>query len=101
MASSTSSSVEARSQTFQTGFEDICREIQGLVQSNIVVPWTDDDGTATDFGILSPYLEGGMPERLAIHLKEKLVDLLAFDKGDYQDWNATWPQQQWPTSTPD
>ncbi|PQM36575.1 hypothetical protein Pyn_40813 [Prunus yedoensis var. nudiflora] len=57
MASSTCSYVEARSQTFQTGFEDICREIQGSVQPNIIVPWTDDDGTTTDAGILGPYLE--------------------------------------------
>ncbi|PQQ20351.1 hypothetical protein Pyn_37116 [Prunus yedoensis var. nudiflora] len=87
MASSTSSSIEARSQTFQTGFEDICQEIQGSVQPNIIMPWTDDDCTATDSGIVGPSLEGGMPERLAFHLKDNLVDLSAFDKGDYQDWN--------------
>ncbi|PQP95540.1 hypothetical protein Pyn_25011 [Prunus yedoensis var. nudiflora] len=81
MASSTSSSIEARSQTFQTRFEDICREIQGSIQPNIVVPWTNDDDTATDSGILGPYLEGGMPERLVVHLKDNLVDLSALDKG--------------------
>ncbi|PQP92750.1 uncharacterized protein Pyn_13504 [Prunus yedoensis var. nudiflora] len=101
MASSTSSTVEARSDVFQTGFEDICREIQGSVQPNIVMPWTDDDGTATDSCILGPSLEGGMLERLAVHLKDNLVNLSAFDKGDYKDWNATRLQQQWPTSTPD
>ncbi|PQQ00431.1 hypothetical protein Pyn_08122 [Prunus yedoensis var. nudiflora] len=101
MASSTSSFVEAQSQIIKTEFEDIRREIQGSVQPNIVVPWLDDDGTAIDSGILGPYLEGGMPERLAVHLKDNLVDLSAFDKGDYKDWNAARPQQQWPTSTPD
>ncbi|KAL6269642.1 hypothetical protein ACE6H2_026553 [Prunus campanulata] len=101
MASSTSSSVEARSQIFQTELEDICREIQGLVQSNIVVPWTDDDGTASDSCVLGPSLEGGMPKRLAVHLKDNLVDLSAFDGGDYQDWNVIRPQQQWPTLTSD
>ncbi|PQM35131.1 hypothetical protein Pyn_27298 [Prunus yedoensis var. nudiflora] len=65
MASSTPLSVEARSQLFQTGFEDICREIQGSVLPNIIMPWTDDDGTATDSSVLDPSLEGGMPERLA------------------------------------
>ncbi|BFG37695.1 hypothetical protein CerSpe_239690 [Prunus speciosa] len=42
-----------------------------------------------------------MPERLAAHLRDNLVDLLAFENGDYQDWNTTRPQQQWPTSTLD
>ncbi|PQP91886.1 hypothetical protein Pyn_27434 [Prunus yedoensis var. nudiflora] len=81
MASSTSTSVEVRSQVFQTGFEDICREIQGSVLPNIIMPWIDDDGVATDSCILGPSLEGGMPERLAVHLKDKMVDLSAFDGG--------------------
>ncbi|XP_021823203.1 uncharacterized protein LOC110764515 [Prunus avium] len=98
MASSTSISVEARSQAFQTEFEDICREIQGSVRPNIIMPWTDDDGVATDSCVLSPC---GMPGRLVAHLKNNLVDLLAFDGGDFQDWNVAKPQQQWPTSTPD
>ncbi|CAL8175389.1 unnamed protein product [Prunus armeniaca] len=42
-----------------------------------------------------------MPERLAVHLKDNLVNLSAFDQRDYQDWNVIRPQQQWPTSTPD
>ncbi|CAL9001121.1 unnamed protein product [Prunus brigantina] len=79
MASSTSTSVEARSQVFQT----------------------DDDGIATDSWVLSPSVEGGMPERLVAHLKNNLVDLSAFDGGDFQDWNVARPQPQWPTSTPD
>ncbi|PQM38299.1 hypothetical protein Pyn_09855 [Prunus yedoensis var. nudiflora] len=101
MASSTSASVEARSQVFQTGFEDICREIQGSVLPNIIVPWADDDGAASDSCLLGPSVEGGMPEKLAVHLKDKLAVLSAFDQGDYQDWNVIRPQQQWPTSTPD
>ncbi|PQQ12011.1 hypothetical protein Pyn_23135 [Prunus yedoensis var. nudiflora] len=82
MASSTSSSVEARSLIFQTEFEDICREVQGLVQSNVIVPWFED-GVASESCLLVPSLEGGMPERLTVHLKDNLVDLSAFDKGDY------------------
>ncbi|PQM38661.1 hypothetical protein Pyn_37550 [Prunus yedoensis var. nudiflora] len=101
MASSTSSSIEAWSQVFQTGFKDICREIQGSVLPNIIMPWTNDDGTATDSCVLGPSLESGMPERLAVHLKNNLVDLSAFDGGDYQDWNIAQPQPQWPTLTPD
>ncbi|CAL2259841.1 unnamed protein product [Prunus armeniaca] len=42
-----------------------------------------------------------MPERLVAHLKNNLVDLSAFDGGDFQDWNVARPQPQWPTSTPD
>ncbi|PQQ14518.1 hypothetical protein Pyn_26600 [Prunus yedoensis var. nudiflora] len=99
MASSTSSFVEALSQVFQTGFEDICREIQGSVLPNIIMPWTDDDGTATDSCVLSPSLDGGTPERLAVYLKNNLVDLSVLDEGDYQDWNVARPQPQWPTST--
>ncbi|PQQ15690.1 hypothetical protein Pyn_09282 [Prunus yedoensis var. nudiflora] len=85
MSSSTSASVEARSQAFQTVFEDICREIQGSVLPDIVLPWADDDGAASDSCLLGPSLEGGMPGRLALHLKNNLVDLSAFDQGDYQD----------------
>ncbi|CAL9020677.1 unnamed protein product [Prunus brigantina] len=81
MASSTSAFVEARSQVFQTEFEDICREIQGSVLSNIVMPWTDDDGATTDSCVLGPSVKGGMPERLVAHLKNNLVDLSAFDGG--------------------
>ncbi|CAL8089399.1 unnamed protein product [Prunus armeniaca] len=101
MASNTSASVEARSQVFQTVFEDICREAQGSVLPDIVAPWADDDSVSTDSCLLGPSVEGGMPERLAVHLKDNLVDLSAFDQGDYQDWNVIRPQQQWPTSTPD
>ncbi|CAL9018319.1 unnamed protein product, partial [Prunus brigantina] len=101
MASSTSASIEGRSQVFQTGFEDICREIQGSVLSNIVMPWTDDDDAATDSCVLGPSVERGMPERLVAHLKNNLVDLSTFDGGDFQDWNLARPQPQWPTSTPD
>ncbi|CAL2238697.1 unnamed protein product [Prunus armeniaca] len=101
MASSTPTSVEARSQVFQTEFEDICREIQGSVLPNIVTLWTDDDGTATDSCVLGPSVDGGMPERLGAHLKNNLVDLSAFDGGDFQDWNVARPQPQWPTLIPD
>ncbi|CAL2244733.1 unnamed protein product [Prunus armeniaca] len=101
MASNTPTSVEARSQVFQTKFENICREIQGSVLPNIVTPWTDDDGTATDSCVLGPSVDGGMPERLVAHLKNNLVDLSAFDGGDFQDWNVAILQPQWPTSTPD
>ncbi|PQM39256.1 hypothetical protein Pyn_26115 [Prunus yedoensis var. nudiflora] len=81
MASNTSSSVEVRSQVFQTEFEDICREIQGSVLPNIIMPWTDDDGTATYSSVLGPSLEGGMPERLAVHLKDNLVDSRPLTRG--------------------
>ncbi|PQQ05219.1 uncharacterized protein Pyn_08971 [Prunus yedoensis var. nudiflora] len=101
MASSTSTSVEAQSQAFQTEFEDICREIQGSVLPNIIMTWTDDDGVATDSCVLGPFVDGGMPERLVAHLKNNLVDLSAFDGGDFQDWNVARSQPQWPTSTPD
>ncbi|CAL8089041.1 unnamed protein product [Prunus armeniaca] len=89
MASSTSASVEALSQVFQTQFEDICRDIQGSVLSDIIAPWTDDNGAVTESCILGPSVEGGMPERLAVHLRDNL------------DWNVARPQPQWPTSTPD
>ncbi|CAL2259931.1 unnamed protein product [Prunus armeniaca] len=72
MASSTSASVEALSQVFQTQFEDICREIQTSILSDIIAPWTDDDGAVTDSCILGPSVEGGMPERLAVHLRDNL-----------------------------
>ncbi|CAL2230066.1 unnamed protein product [Prunus armeniaca] len=101
MASNTSASVEAQSQVFQTVFEDICREAQGSVLPDIVAPWADDDSVSTDSCLLGPSVEGGMPERLAVHLKDNLVDLSAFDQGDYQDWNVKRPQQQWLTSTSD
>ncbi|CAL9007274.1 unnamed protein product [Prunus brigantina] len=91
----------ALSQVFQTELEDICREIQGSVLPNIVTPWTDNDGAATDSCILGPSVDGGMLERLVAHLKNSLVDLSAFDGGDFQDWNVTRPQPQRPTSTPD
>ncbi|PQQ14503.1 hypothetical protein Pyn_15639 [Prunus yedoensis var. nudiflora] len=81
MASSTSTSVEARSQAFHMKFEDICREIQGSVLPNIISPWTDDDGVAIDSCVLGPSIDGGMPERLVAHLKNNLVDLSAFDGG--------------------
>ncbi|PQP97180.1 hypothetical protein Pyn_22064 [Prunus yedoensis var. nudiflora] len=84
MASSTSTSVEAWSQVFQTEFKNICREVQGSILSDIVAPWIDEDGAATDTCILSPSLDGDMPERLASHLKN-MVDLSASDQGDYQD----------------
>ncbi|XP_021833175.1 uncharacterized protein LOC110772988 [Prunus avium] len=42
-----------------------------------------------------------MPERLVALMKNDLVDLSAFDRGDFQDWNVVRPQQQWPTVTPD
>ncbi|CAL2239694.1 unnamed protein product [Prunus armeniaca] len=70
-------------------------------KSNIVTPWIDDDGAATDSCVLGPSVDGGMLERLVAHLKNNLVDLLAFDGGDFQDWNVARPQPQWPTSTPD
>ncbi|PQQ12204.1 uncharacterized protein Pyn_00245 [Prunus yedoensis var. nudiflora] len=101
MASSTSTSVEVRSQTFHTEFEAICRGIQGSILPNIIAPWSDDDGTATDSCVLGPSIDGGMPERLVAHLKNNLVDLSAYDGGDFQDWNVVRPQQQWPTVTPD
>ncbi|CAL9005390.1 unnamed protein product [Prunus brigantina] len=101
MASSTSASAEALSQVFQTQFEDICLEIQGSVLSDIIAPWTDDDGAATDSCILDLSVEGGMLERLAVHLRDNLVNFSAFDGGDFQDWNVARPQPQWPTSTPD
>ncbi|CAL8163151.1 unnamed protein product [Prunus armeniaca] len=101
MASSTSTSIEARSQVFQTEFEDICREIQGSVLPNIVTPLTDDDGATTDSCILGPSVDTGMLERMVAHLKNNLVDLSTFDGGDFQDWNVARPQPQWPTSTLD
>ncbi|CAL9012338.1 unnamed protein product [Prunus brigantina] len=73
----------------------------GSVLSNIVMPWIDDDGAATDSCVLGPSVEGGMPKRLVAHLKNNLVDLSAFDGEDFQDWNVARPQPQWPTSTPD
>ncbi|CAL8992690.1 unnamed protein product [Prunus brigantina] len=51
------------------------------------MPWTDDDGAATNSCVLGPSVEGGMPERLVAHLKNNLVNLSAFDGGDFQDWN--------------
>ncbi|CAL9010229.1 unnamed protein product [Prunus brigantina] len=75
----TSASVEARSQVFQTVFEDICQEIQGSVLPDIVAPWAHDDGVSSDSCLLGPSVEGGMPERLAVHSKDNLVDLSAFD----------------------
>ncbi|PQP91939.1 uncharacterized protein Pyn_34074 [Prunus yedoensis var. nudiflora] len=101
MASGTSTSVEVRSQTFQTEFAAICRDIQGSVLPNILTPWVDDDGVSTDTCVLGPSIEGGMPERLVALLKNDLVDHSAYDGGDFQDWNVIWPQQQWPTVTPD
>ncbi|PQM40286.1 uncharacterized protein Pyn_06103 [Prunus yedoensis var. nudiflora] len=101
MASSTPTSVEGWSQAFQTEFEDICGEIQGSVLPNIIMPWTDDDGAATDSCVLGPSVDGGMPERLVALLKNNLMDLSAFDEGDFQDWNVVRPQPQWPTSTSD
>ncbi|PQP91935.1 hypothetical protein Pyn_19441 [Prunus yedoensis var. nudiflora] len=101
MASSTSTFVETRSQAFQTEFEDICREIQGSVLPNIIMPWANDHGAATDSCVLGPSIDGRMPERLVAHLKNNLVDVSAFDGGDFQDWNVARPQPQWPTSTPD
>ncbi|BFG29927.1 hypothetical protein CerSpe_162010 [Prunus speciosa] len=101
MASSTSISADVRSQTFHTEFEAIFRDIQGSVLPNILTPWADDDGTATDSCVLGPSVDGGMPERLVAHLKNNLVDHSAFDGGDFQDWNVIRPQQQWPTVTPD
>ncbi|PQQ13517.1 hypothetical protein Pyn_32495 [Prunus yedoensis var. nudiflora] len=92
MASSTSTSVEVRSQAFQTEFEAICRDIQGSVLPNILTPWADDDGTATDSCVLGPSIDGGMPERLVAHLKNNLVNHSAFDGGDFQDWNVIRPQ---------
>ncbi|XP_021812765.1 uncharacterized protein LOC110755792 [Prunus avium] len=65
------------------------------------MPWTDDDGVATDSCVLGPSVNGGMPERLVAHLKNNLVDLSVFDGGDFQDWNVVRPQPQWPISTPD
>ncbi|PQM38291.1 hypothetical protein Pyn_39220 [Prunus yedoensis var. nudiflora] len=94
MASSTSPSVEVRSQAFHTEFRAICRDIQGSVLPNILSPWSDDDGTNTDSCVLGPFIDGGMPERLVAHLKNNLVDLSAFDGGDFQDWNVVRPQQQ-------
>ncbi|CAL2240302.1 unnamed protein product [Prunus armeniaca] len=91
MTSSTSTSVKARSQVFQTEFEDICRAIHGSVLPNIVTPWTDDDVATTDSCVLGPSVDGGMPERLVAHLKNNLVDLSAFDGGDFQDWNVARP----------
>ncbi|PQM40059.1 uncharacterized protein Pyn_07211 [Prunus yedoensis var. nudiflora] len=86
---------------FQTEFEDICQEIQGSVLPNIITPWADDDGIATNSCVLGPSVDGGMPERLVAHLKNNLVDISAFDGGDFQDWNVVRLQPQWPTSTPD
>ncbi|PQQ00289.1 uncharacterized protein Pyn_32351 [Prunus yedoensis var. nudiflora] len=62
---------------------------------------TDDDSAATDSCVLGPSVDGGMPDRLVALLKNNLVDLSAFDGGDFQDWNVARPQPQWPTSTPD
>ncbi|PQP94673.1 uncharacterized protein Pyn_03846 [Prunus yedoensis var. nudiflora] len=101
MASSTSTSAEVRSQAFHTEFEAICRDIQSSIRPNILTPWADDDGAPTDSCILGPSIDGGMPERLVAHLKNNLVDLSAFDGGDFQDWNVIRPQQQWPIVTPD
>ncbi|CAL9024780.1 unnamed protein product, partial [Prunus brigantina] len=72
MASSTPVSADALSQIFQTRFEDICREVQSSVISDVIAPWTDEDGTASDSCVHGPY-----------------------------DWNVARPQPQWPTSTPD
>ncbi|PQQ15827.1 hypothetical protein Pyn_19010 [Prunus yedoensis var. nudiflora] len=69
MASNASSSIEARSQIFQTKFEDICREIQGSIQANIIVPWFEN-GTVTDSCLHGPSLESGMPERLVVHQRQ-------------------------------
>ncbi|PQQ06963.1 uncharacterized protein Pyn_27930 [Prunus yedoensis var. nudiflora] len=75
MASSPSISVEVRSQTFQTEFETICRDIQGSILPNILTPWADDDGALTDACVLGPSLR------------------VECQKGS--------PQQQWPTVTSD
>ncbi|CAL9005859.1 unnamed protein product [Prunus brigantina] len=95
MASSTPVSADALSQIFQTRFEDICREVQSSVISDVIAPWTDEDGTASDSCVHGPYVEGGMPESLAVHLRDNLGNFSAFDGGDFQDWNVARPQPQW------
>ncbi|CAL9011450.1 unnamed protein product [Prunus brigantina] len=101
MASNTSASADALSQVFHTQFEDICRDIQGQVLLDVIAPWTDDDGAISESCILGPTVEGGMPEKLAVHLRDNLVNFSAFDGGDFQDWNKWLPRmehffgQQW------
>ncbi|CAL9018494.1 unnamed protein product, partial [Prunus brigantina] len=73
----------------------------GQVLPDVIAPWTDDDGAVSESCILGPTVEGGMPEKLAVHLRDNQVNFSAFDGGDFQDWNVARPQPQWPTSTPD